>query len=143
MVIRRNKLAMKRFCKQCGTETTKRVCLPCGAFRTRLCRALKSLKDGGEPHIVTDYHKLTDEEKAKFRKNHQNLYGSCLTLAIVRQYSLTKNSDLVGRAFATAHIMDEAELHEIDASQRNRPHSNLKTSIKFTFLYVILGISHI
>ena len=59
---------MKHFCKQCGAETTKRVCLPCGAFRTRLCRALKSLKDGGEPHIVTDYHKLTDEEKANFRK---------------------------------------------------------------------------
>ena len=89
--------------------TTKGDCLPCGAFKTRLSRALKLLRAGGEPHSVTDYNKLTDEEKINFRRNHWWVYGSSLIQAIKL---LTKNSDLVGRALATSHIMDEAELEE-------------------------------
>ena len=62
--------------------TTKGDCLPCGAFKTRLTRALKILKDGGEPHIANDYFKLTDEEKIKFRKENHKKLGEGLKMAI-------------------------------------------------------------
>ena len=68
---------MTNFCKHCTRELpTKGDCLCCGAFKTRLTRALKCLKDGGEPNVALDYNKLTDEEKIKFRKeNHKKTWG--------------------------------------------------------------------
>ena len=67
----RNKLEMAKFCKQCGhTVAEKGDCLLCGAYKVRLSRALKSLNDAGEAHVVRCFNILDKEEKAKFNKNH-------------------------------------------------------------------------
>ena len=73
---------------------------------------------------------LDKEEKAEFKKNHQHLNGSALKVAIRRQVNLTIHSDdLVGRALAPSHIMDDAELKEKYAAKPDQLNTNLKNAI--------------
>ena len=92
--------------------------MPCGAFKTRLTRVLKCLKDGGEPHIAHNYFKLTDDEKIKFRKESHKKLGEDLKMAIQRRAKQTSRSEVLQRALAKGHVKDEADLK---AKYSNKP----------------------
>ena len=59
---------MAKLCKYCGhtvAEKFWKYCknLPGKTYSVRLVRALKSLNDDGEPHVVRDFNMLDKEEK--------------------------------------------------------------------------------
>ena len=109
---------MAKFCKHCGHAlTTLPLCLSCGAFRTRLSRALKLLKEGGLPHVVEGFNMIGKEEKAKFKKRHVFDNASSLIMAIRQRVKHRQRRELLQRAFATGHMLDEAELKEKYASK--------------------------
>ena len=81
----------KMFCISCGREELERgKCTYCndGAFRTRLSRALKEIKDGNDASIAIDFSKLSDEAKVKFKQDNHNKLGANLRMAIHQEIAL-------------------------------------------------------
>ena len=114
---------MAKLCKYCGHTIAEKFCkyckiLPGKTYSVRLVRALKSLNDDGEPHVVRDFNMLDKEEKAKIRNKHlQRYYGSSLIMAIRQRVKHRQRRELLQRAFATCHMLDGAELKEKYASK--------------------------
>ena len=123
---------MTNFCNGCGHAlTTKGDCLPCGAFKVRLSRALKILKDNGEPNIALDYNKLTDEEKIKFRKENHKKLGKDLKMAIQRRFKQTSRSEVLQRALQKGHMKDATDLKEKYANKPGQLKAIFKNGITF------------
>ena len=83
-----------------------------GAFRTRLSRALQSLKDGEDPTIVQNFHSLSRAEKDNFKQLHHAKLGDHLKMAIRQQVNIRRRSEMQQRAIASGHMKDEADLRE-------------------------------
>ena len=82
------------------------------SFRTRLSRALKTFKDGKEPSILVDFNKLSEEDKAKFKKDHHSALGDHLKMAIVNRVNVIRKTEVINKAVAKGHMKDKHDLTE-------------------------------
>ena len=125
----------KMFCISCGREELERgKCTYCndGAFRTRLSRALKDIKDGNDASIVIDFNNLSDEAKAKFKLEHHNKLGPQLKMAIQQQVVLTRRTRILQSAMQNGHMKDEADLREKYSKKPEQLAAIFKNAYSFT-----------
>ena len=83
-----------------------------GAFRTRLSRALASMKEGRDHSIAVDFTSLSEEDKANFKKEHHDKMGARLKMAIRQQVIITRNTQSMQTAIAKGYMKDEVDLTE-------------------------------
>ena len=107
----------KMFC-ECGAEKTSDGIKDCkcvqsdGAFRTRLSRALTSMKEGADNSIAADFTKLSEQDIAKFKQEHHDKLGPNLKMAIRQQVNVTRKTQTLQKAMAKGHMKDEIDLRE-------------------------------
>ena len=121
-------------CTSCGREVLEEdKCTYCdGAFRTRLCRALRSMKDGTDASVAVDFNKLSEEAKVKFKLEHHDKLGNDLKMAIRQQVQITRRTQVIQSALAKGHMKDEADLTEKYSKKPEQLAAIFKNAHSFT-----------
>ena len=107
-----------KWCKLCGESGGVIVwgkCLSCFRddmnWRRKISRALKDLKERGDPTIVTDFQKLSGPEKKEFKKKHLGKSVPRLKMKI-QQVIFKRRTQSITTALAEGHMKDEVDLTE-------------------------------
>ena len=106
------------FCDGCGAEKTSDGIKDCkcvlsdGAFRTRLSRALTSMKEGADHAIAAEFNKLSEKDRALFKQEHHDKLGANLKMAIRNKVTISRKTQTIQRAMSKGHMKDEADLKE-------------------------------